>query len=248
MTLTITSLIILIIAALLTSIISGMTGMAGGTILLAVIASLVDTAYVVPLHGAVQLTSNSTRVFLFFKHIKWKIILLFLIGILPGALIGIYVFSLLDKNIIKLLMGIFILVVTYLPKSKKEGKASFAIFLPVGFLSGLVGIFFGAIGPFIAPFFVREDVIKEELVATKAACQSISHIIKILLFGFIGVNILAYWHIILYLGAAVIVGTILGKKLLNKISDVTFRRLFKIILTIIALRIIILQVIKLLNL
>jgi uncharacterized membrane protein YfcA len=93
MELSIASLIILIITALLTSIISGMTGMAGGTILLAIIASLVETAYVVPLHATVQLISNSTRLLLFFKHIKWKIILFFLVGVLPGALIGIYIFG-----------------------------------------------------------------------------------------------------------------------------------------------------------
>jgi len=248
MDLSISSLTILTSAALLTSIISGMTGMAGGTILLAFIASLVETAYVVPLHATVQLISNSTRFLLFFKHIKWKIILFFLIGALPGALIGIYIFKLLDKNLIKLLMGIFIIVVIYLPKSKKERKSSFSNFLPIGFISGLIGIFFGAIGPFIAPFFVRKDVIKEELVATKAACQSISHIIKISLFGFIGINIFAYWNVLLYLCLAVIVGTILGKKLLTKMSDVVFKRIFKVMLTIIALRIIILQVMKLLSL
>jgi uncharacterized membrane protein YfcA len=246
MVLSLTSLIILIIAALLTSTISGMTGMAGGTILLAIIASIVDTAFIVPLHGTVQLFSSGTRLFLFFKHIKWKIIFFFFIGILPGALIGIYVFKLLDKNIIKLLMGIFILVVTYLPGSKKESKSSFAIFLPIGFLSGLIGIFFGAIGPFIAPFFVRKDVLKEELVATKATCQSIAHVIKIPLFGFIGANILVYWNTILFLCLAVIVGTIIGKNMLNKMSDVTFKKIFKIILTIIALRLIILQTINLL--
>lgn len=248
MDLSITSLIILTIAALLTSIISGMTGMAGGTILLAFIASIVETAYVVPLHATVQLISNSTRFLLFFKHIKWRIILFFLIGVLPGAFIGIYIFKLLDKDLIKLLMGIFIVVVIYLPKSKKEKKSSFSNFLPIGFFSGLIGIFFGAIGPFIAPFFIRKDVIKEELVATKAACQSISHIIKISLFGFIGINIFPYWNILLYLCLAVILGTILGKNLLTQLSDVVFKRIFKVLLTIIALRIIILQGIKLLNL
>jgi uncharacterized membrane protein YfcA len=43
MALSLTLLIILTISALLTSIISGMTGMAGGTILLAIIFSVVET-------------------------------------------------------------------------------------------------------------------------------------------------------------------------------------------------------------
>ena len=215
---------------------------------MAIIASLVDTAYIVPLHATVQLTSTSTRLILFFKHIKWKIILFFLVGVLPGAFIGIYVFNMLDKNIIKLLMGIFILLITYLPKSKKEITSSFANFLPVGFVSGMIGIFFGAIGPFIAPFFVRKDVIKEELVATKATCQAITHIIKIPMFGFIGANVLVHWNILLYLCVAVIVGTIVGKNMLSKMSEKTFKKIFNVLLTIIALRIIIVQLIQLLKL
>jgi uncharacterized membrane protein YfcA len=245
MTLSTTAMMILIISALVTSIISGMTGMGGGTILLAIIASLIDFSYVVPLHGTVQLVSNSTRLILFFKNIKWNIILFFSIGIIPGAFIGIHVFKLLDKNTVKLLMGIFILAITYFPKSKKERKSSFALFLPVGLVSGLIGIFFGAIGPFIAPFFIRKDVIKEELIATKAACQSISHILKIILFGYIGINVLEYWNILLFLCIAVIIGTMLGKKFLNKISDKVFKKIFKIMLTVIALRIITLQLMKL---
>ena len=215
---------------------------------MAIIASLVDTAYIVPLHATVQLTSTSTRLILFFKHIKWKIILFFLVGVLPGAFLGIYVFNLLDKNIIKLLMGIFILLITYLPKSKKEITSSFANFLPVGFVSGMIGIFFGAIGPFIAPFFVRKDVIKEELVATKATCQAITHIIKIPMFGFIGANVLVHWNILLYLCVAVIVGTIVGKNMLSKMSEKTFKKIFNVLLTIIALRIIVVQLLQLLNL
>jgi len=225
-----------------------MTGMGGGTILLAIIASIVDTAYIVPLHGTVQLISSSTRLILFFKSIKWNIILFFIIGVLPGAFLGIYIFKLLDKDIIKLLMGIFILLITYVPKSKKESTSTFVIFLPVGFVSGLIGIFFGAIGPFIATFFVRKDVIKEELVATKATCQAITHIIKIPLFGFIGANVLVHWNILLYLCLAVIIGTIVGKNMLNKMSDTTFKKIFNLLLTIVALRIIIVQLIQLLNL
>jgi uncharacterized membrane protein YfcA len=225
-----------------------MTGMGGGTILLAIIASIVDTAYIVPLHGTVQLISSGTRLILFFKSIKWNIILFFLIGVLPGAFLGIYIFKLLDKNIIKLLIGIFILLITYVPKSKKESTSTFVIFLPVGFVSGLIGIFFGAIGPFIATFFVRKDVIKEELVATKATCQAITHIIKIPLFGFIGANVLVHWNILLYLCLAVIVGTMVGKNMLNKMSDTTFKKIFNVLLTIVALRIIIVQLIQLLNL
>ncbi len=241
----ITPLLILSLTALIASIISGITGMGGGTILLAIIALIIETSYIVPLHASVQLVSNSTRLILFFKHIKWKILAFFIVGIIPGALLGIHLFNMLDKNIIKLLMGIFILIITLMPKSKKETKSSHSLFLLIGFISGLIGIFFGAIGPFIAPFFLRKDIIKEELVATKAACQTISHLIKILLFGFIGINIFEIWQVFLTLSIIVILGTFIGKRLLHTISDNLFKRIFKALLFLISLKIIFVQVMKL---
>lgn len=240
-----TSFLILVVAALLASIVSGMTGMGGGTILLAVMASVVETSSVVPLHAGVQLVSNSTRVVLFFKHIRWRILLLFMAGIVPGALVGIFIFRLIDKDVVKLLMGIFILLITYLPKSKKQIKVSYNLFFPVGLVAGVIGIFFGAIGPFIAPFFVRKDILKEELVATKAACQAVTHVIKIFLFGFIGINVMDMWKIFLPLCAMVIIGTLIGKKFLGRMSDKFFKKLFKVMLTVISLNIIISQLIKL---
>lgn len=240
------SMVVLTAAAVVCSVISGMTGMGGGTILLAIIATMVPTEFIVPLHGTVQLISNSTRLALFFKHVRWKIVGFFLIGIVPGAVAGIFIFNMLDKNIIKLLLGVFILAVTWLPKSKTERTSSFVLFLPVGVISGFIGIFFGAIGPFIATFFIRKDIIKEQLVATKAACQAIGHTLKVVLFGLIGINVFSNWQLLLALGIAVILGTMIGKKLLGKLSDKAFKRIFKTLLTIIALRIVILGVMKLL--
>lgn len=236
MPVTFATTLILIVTSLLAAVIGGATGLGGGTLLLAVVMLLVRTEYVIPLHAALQLISNSTRVTIFWKNINWKITGYFLIGVLPGIALGIYTFTLLDKSTIRLIMAMFILISTYLPKFKTRGDANLRIFIPVGFVAGVIGIFFGAIGPFIAPFFLRNDILKEELVATKATVQLISHILKIPLFGFIGINVLHYWPLILILSIFLVIGTIIGKKLLNKFSKKHFKIIFKIILTLIAIR------------
>jgi uncharacterized membrane protein YfcA len=102
----------------------------------------------------------------------------------------------------------------------------------------------GTPGPLLAPFFVRNDIIKEELIATKAVCQTLSHILNIILYGFIGINILDHWNILVVLGVAVILGTFLGKKILTKLPDRYFLVIFKALLTIISVRIIVIQVMK----
>ena len=112
------TLIILTISALFSSVIAGTSGMAGGVLFLGVLASLVETKYVVPLFAVVMAISNSTRIILFFKHINWRIFGYYTLGLLPGALLGIYIFRLLPKDLITLMMGIFILLAISWPSSK----------------------------------------------------------------------------------------------------------------------------------
>jgi len=238
------ALIILTVCAVATSIVSAIMGMAGGIMLLVIIASLTETIYIVPLYSSVQLISNTTRLLLFFKHIHWNIVRLYGLGLIPGSLCGIYLVQMLPKDMIKLLMGIFILLVTFAPRSKTEIRTGIGIFFGVGIIGGLLSVLLGTPGPTLAPFFVRNDVIKEELIATKAVCQSLSHMLNILLYGFIGVNILVHWKILAVLGAAVILGTFIGKKILTKLPDRHFLIIFKALLTIISVRIIVIQVMK----
>ncbi len=86
MSLDLVQLIILIISALVTSSISAVLGMGGGIILLGIMAIIIPEGYmVIALHGMIQLFSNTTRKFIFRKHIKKNIIKEFSKGSLAGA-------------------------------------------------------------------------------------------------------------------------------------------------------------------
>jgi len=225
--------------------VSAMTGLAGGTLLLAVIAALIPTEFVIPLHAAVAVMSNGARVTVFFRHVRWKIVGFFVLGTLPGALIGISVFQMLNEHLIKMGMGIFILIMAALPLNGGEKEIGYRTFIPVGFFAGLLGIFFGSIGPLIARFFLRRDISKEELVGTKAACQAVGHLLKIPLFGIvIGANVLVYKQTLLYLGIMVLIGVAAGRLLLKRISEKNFRILYRTLLSAIALRIIFVEVLQ----
>jgi len=142
-------------------------------------------------------------------------------------------------------MGFFILLVTYLPRSERESQIGISMFFPVGFIAGLLGVFFGATGPLTAPFYIRNDILKDELIATKATCQVVTHTVNLSLFGFIGIHIWSQWKLLACLSAVVVLGTYTGKKLLRKLSFETFIFWFKILLTLISLRIIGTQIVKL---
>ncbi|MBI44699.1 MAG: hypothetical protein CMG66_00865 [Candidatus Marinimicrobia bacterium] len=242
--------ITLIIAAFITSSISAVLGMGGGIILLGIMAIIIPEGYmVIALHGMIQLFSNTTRTYVFRKHLKKNLIKEFSIGVFWGVTLSIIIiitliqlFEVSSANQIKVeflkpLIGLFIIWYLFLkgPKKKKEASS----FIPVGAISGLSSIFVGATGPLIAPFFLSRELLKENIIANKAACQMITHLTKIPLFiYFFNVNYLKEYSILLPLILAVFIGTNFGKKVLSFIPEKLFKKLFKIALFIIAVRLI----------
>ena len=95
-------------------------------------------------------------------------------------------------------------------------------------------------GPIIAPLFINDELKKEDVIATKAACQAAGHLGKMpIFFLFFNVDYISDWRLLLPLVIAVYVGTKIGKRMLGKLSEHLFQVLFKIALTMIALRLII---------
>ena len=245
--------IILIIAAFITSIISAIIGMGGGVTLLGIMAIVIPEGYmVVALHGIIQLVSNITRTTIYREHVYQPILKKFFIGIVPGLLCAVLIIiglinyfnlnsaSELKIDFLKPLIGIYIIWFLYLKKERRI--QSDKIFLLIGSLSGLVTVFIGAAGPLIAPFFIDRDLTKENIVATKAACQAIGHLGKMPIFiYFFGVNYLHHWSVLLPLVLAVYFGTKIGKKSLGLLSEQFFKKLFRLVLTIIAIRLIVEQ-------
>lgn len=223
--------IVLIVAALVTSAISGVLGMAGGIALLGVMTAVLAEGAVVPLHGVVQLSSNFTRTIVFLRDVRWKVFLIYAVPVAAGVAVASLIWSSEKLSWFRPAIGVFILV--FLWRRRKEPKLRrfpLWIYVPLGLVTGFLTIFVGATGPFIAPFFLRDDFSKENVVATKAACQSWGHVLKIPAFLALGFDFVPHLPLLGAMVAAVIAGTIVGKSILKKISKRVFTAIFEIVL------------------
>jgi len=99
----------------------------------------------------------------------------------------------------------------------------------------MLGIFAGATGPLLAPFFLRDDFDNEEVIATKAVCQTWIHLLKIPAFLALHFDYTPYAPMLAALVAAVIGGTYFGKHLLSMISKERFIFWFQLVLVLLAL-------------
>jgi uncharacterized membrane protein YfcA len=231
------TLVVLVGAALAGSTLSGFLGMGGGIFLLTVMFLCgLEPALAIPIHALVQLTSNGTRAVLFREHVRWSAWRTFALCALPFPVLGLALASRLDPEQTKVMIGALVIFATWKPKGWKVAWGERPAFAAVGVVAGTLGVVVGATGPLIAPFFLRDGWRKEEIIATKAACQVFIHVQKILAFGFVGFSFAKELPHVVPLAAAVILGTWCGKKILAHLSEARFRMAYRVVLTGLALR------------
>ncbi len=233
------TLIVLGIAALLTSALSAIIGMGGGMLLLAVLFSFLSHGEAIPTHAAVQIASNGTRVLAYLRNVHWRTVGRFCVGALPGSALGFVLLSSLGRledrdPYLKTAVGVYILIATFVPKPKRAAMvAKWWDFPLIGLVAGTAALTVGAIGPLIAPLFARRDFVKEKLIATKAVCQLTLHILKIPAFYVLGTFDLPSLGVLTaVMVAAVIPGTLLGRRVLKHVSDRHFVTLYRVALTV----------------
>lgn len=232
---------ILAAAAFASSILSAVVGMAGGITLLSVMLLFLEPLVAIPLHGVVQLVSNGSRAWIQRQHVDASILWRYALPLLPAGFLGLLVAESLPKEVTRALIGLFVLVATWAPGLLTLGTHPERVdpsrrFLMLGGVAGVLNMTVGATGPLIAPFFLGLGLSRQALVGTKAACQTLGHLVKIAVFGFAGFAFLPWLAPLLLLSAMVVAGTWLGSRLLDRVSEVWFTRLYMGVLTIIALR------------
>ena len=232
-----TVLSILTLSAFLTANISAVAGMAGGVLLLSAMTFILPIKLIVPVHGVVQLISNSSRVFMLRKSVNRKIFLWFSLGLPIGTIISIrLITSLSDEKYLYLLIALIIFYSLFKPKVLPSLKIPTAMFSILGILVGVLGPLIGATGPLVAPFMLRDDLTKEEIISTKASIQMLGHFIKIPTFIFLGFDYFQYSTLTLSMSVAVVLGTYTGVRILKHITQKNFNLIFKTALFFAAIR------------
>jgi len=230
-------------ASLVTAGVSAVLGMAGGIMLLAVMLIFLDPAIAIPLHALVQLTSNSSRVVIHARSVRHDLLLPYVLLLLPAGALTLPLVRAAPADALRLGIGVFVLIATWRTSWLLLGADPERIpvrprFAVVGALAGALGPIVGATGPFIAPFFLGIGLNRFELIGTKAACQATGHLAKLLLFAVAGFAFIEYSTLMLGMAVSVIIGTSLGTRLLKRLDDKRFEKLYKLTLTVVALRLV----------
>ncbi|WP_299666422.1 sulfite exporter TauE/SafE family protein [uncultured Psychromonas sp.] len=226
------------VAIFIASVISSATGMAGGVLMFASMNQAIALQPLIAIHGMVQAFSNGVRCWLLRPQILWGMCLPFAFGALIGTAITTYfLISYISEGNALFVLLILIFYTLCKPKKLPELLLSNNQFFSVGILTGSLGIIAGAIDPLLGAFFVRNDLSKEQVVATKSMMQFIAHMIKIPAAIFIGFSVLENINIIVLFSFVAMLGTQVGVYMLKRIPNNVFFMVMKVALLLAALRI-----------
>lgn len=225
----------LLLASLVTSLVTASMGAGGGVILLTLLSLWMPPLAVIPVHGMVQLGSNCGRAIMLWKHIHWPTIRWFLPGVAIGVVAGGLLLVRLPEPIWQLIIAMFVLYLCWGPPLPRRAVGPKGI-AAVGGLTSFVGLFVGASGPLVAAYIKQIHHQRFTTVATFSLAMAFQHAPKAVVFSYAGFEFGAWLPLILAMIGTGAMGTWLGVKVLGNLSDNRFRLLFNLFLTLLAFR------------
>jgi uncharacterized protein len=216
--------VVVIVTALAASILAAVAGFGGAVIMLPVLVWAFGIRDAIPILTIAQLIGNLSRVVFNKRELKWPVIWRFTLGAVPAAVIGGIIFATAPAAALVRLLGVFLIVMVVYRHTRwgKNAKLTLRGFVPLGAASGILSAVLGTVGHFAAPFFLSYGLIKGAYIGTEAMTAVFMHLTKLGVYGsyaLIGIRTLL---IGVAIGAVMILGTFLGKRLLNKIPDHIF--------------------------
>lgn len=140
--------IFIIFTMIIAGFIQGMTGFGFSLIAIPIMATFINIKQAVPLSVSIALITVIIMSFQLRGHLNWKRLIPMVVGLVPGIAIGAFLLKNLPDNIIKFIMGIFLLIFSIYNLFKKniEIRLSYHWGIIAGFLSGLISATIGGGG------------------------------------------------------------------------------------------------------
>ncbi len=243
-------LIALAAGASLTALVSAVSGMGGGILLFAFLNLFLSPQTALSLHAFAQLTSNVSRVLVYWEHVSWKMFLPFAIGGTVGVAVAGLVFFSLPERAFGLLIGLFLgayaLFNNRISRSPYvrsfTGRRSFAA---IGAVTGFLSMIMGAAGPVLVPFLKENIRLSEEseerrmriFIATKSMLQVWIQFAKSAAFLFVfSFPLQEYAKELIVLVIFIIIGTVSGRWVLGKIDKRYFDPMLRTAIFLVALK------------
>lgn len=222
---------------IVTAFLTAALGAGGGLLLLAVMTLFLPVASVIPLHGAIQFGAAASRTVLLVRHVRLHLLAAFSAGSALGAAGGSQVLVRLPEARLQLLLGLFIIVLAWVPIPRLRGVARSGS-AAAGAVTTAMTLFVGATGPLVSAFLQALRLDRLVHVSTFSACMLVQHSLKIAVFAYAGFGFGPYLPFLAFMLLCTWSGSWLGRFVLMRFDDARFHQALALLLTLLALRLV----------
>jgi len=224
LTLDFLNLAILIATALFAAFFAGVTGGGVTVILLPVLVFQLGIQTAMPIITIALFAASASRVAAYRREVDFRPVLWFSLGSLPFTLLGTYLFTVADPDLLTRVLGGF-LIIAVAARRLRSGKVehfSAVWFLPLGVIFGFITGITAVVAVLMAPFFLWYGLRKGAFVGTMAVNILLIQVVKLAVFGerdFLDATVGFHGAVLVPFMMA---GTWLGRKVMERISEAAF--------------------------
>jgi uncharacterized membrane protein YfcA len=232
--------LVIVLGSFLAAVSNAAFSSGGAMIVLAVTSTVLPIAAVVPIHSTLLIGSTTSRALVFRDHVDWRISGPFLVGSLAAVAIASRLYFSLPEKTIAVAIALVMLVAIWLPAVswRPRVRHPWAI---VGFVHSFLSTLF-AYGALLHAVILHTRLTRRQIVGTMAVALTGMSIFKITGYTLNGFDYTPYLVTIALSVAAAFVGTWVGKLIIDRVSEKTFRFVFRALVTLTAIRLLYLSI------
>jgi len=232
------NLLLLAGGAFVGSVLAAVAGFGGAAVLLPLLVAVFGVREAIPILTVAQLLGNLSRACFNRSELDLPVVGWFALTGVPAALIGGFLFASAPLPFLTRLLGIFLIgVVVY----RRAGTGSVVrlprrAFAIVGAVFSFLSALLGSVGPIMIPFFLAYGLVKGALIGTEALATVVMHVTKLVAYGSTAILTSHSITVGLGLGLIMIFGSLIGKRILDRLPEKIFILLIEGTLLIAGLR------------
>jgi uncharacterized membrane protein YfcA len=226
--------VVIVVGSFLAALCNAAFSSGGALIILAITSTVLPVTAIVPIHSTLLIGSTSSRAIVFRQYIDWRIARPFLVGCVIAVTIAARIYVALPDRVVATAIGVVMLVAIWLPgiRWRPAIRHPWAV---VGFAHGFISTLF-AYGAVMHAVILHAKLSRRQVVGTMAASLTGMGIFKITAYSLNGFDYRPYLVMIMLSVVAAFAGTWVGKMIIDRISERVFRLVFRMLVTVTALR------------
>ncbi len=225
---------VIVIGSFIAAVCNAAFANGGAMIILGVTSSVLPVGAIVPIHSTLLIGSTASRVVVFREHIRWHIAGPFLVGSVVAVAIASRLYVELPERVIAIAIGTLMLIAIWLPAVSWRPRVAHPWGI-VGFVHSFLSTLF-AYGALLHAVILHAGLRRREVVGTMGAALTGMGVFKITGYALNGFDYRPYLVVIALSVLCAFAGTWVGKLLIDRIAERTFRVAFRLFVTLTALR------------